>query len=377
MKWVIISLLFILASLPPMVSAQENVTPQLLTSLGSPVSESSGLLNIDGNLWTHNDSGGNPALYKISKTDGSVLRTVVIQNATNVDWEDLAYDSSYVYIGDFGNNSGSRTDLKIYRISRSQLSFSNTIPAETINFSYSDQTSWDPHPNQTDFDCEAFISWHDTLYLFSKDWVDQKTRMYKLSSQPGTYVAGYTSTFDVAGLVTSAEMLPSEVLLLQGYSTLLTPFTRLFQQFQGDDFFQGTSIRLNWTMKAQTEGICYSDSNGVYVTSETAPSPLPYVSSLYYLDISDYLAGPSSSGKEKAVHPVFISGDHFTVNVRSTNQELITGTIRIMNSVGKLLSEVRNLSGSSFSIPVLLQSGVYIVTVETEKRTFAKKILIP
>jgi hypothetical protein len=34
----------------------------------------------------------------------AVLRTVAITNATNVDWEDIAQDASYIYIGDIGNN---------------------------------------------------------------------------------------------------------------------------------------------------------------------------------------------------------------------------------------------------------------------------------
>ena len=274
------------------VSAQNNVTPQTITSLSAVVNESSGLLNLDGELWTHNDSGGLPALYRIDPQNGSVIKTVQIENATNVDWEDLAADYQYVYIGDFGNNYGNRTNLKIYRISRVALDISTSVPAETISFSYSDQTSWDPHLNQNDYDCEAFISFNGSLYLFSKDWVDHKTRVYQLSSQPGTYVAQYMSTFNAQGLVTAAGLLPSGVLVLQGYTTTLTPFTWILQQFPGDSFFLGTNTRLNWTNIAQTEGISYGDNNGVYVTSEKAPNPLPFVATLFYLNISAYILPP-------------------------------------------------------------------------------------
>jgi hypothetical protein len=358
------------------IIAQSNVTPQVITPLSSTINESSGLINLDGSLWTHNDSGNQPELYEINKTDGSVLRTVLIQNATNVDWEDLAADSEYVYIGDFGNNSGSRTDLKIYRISRSDLAFSNLVPAEVINFSYSDQTSWDPHPNQTDFDCEGFVVFQDSLYLFSKDWVDKKTRMYQLSSQPGTYVAQYRSTFDVQGLITAAEMFSPEVLALQGYTTLLSPFTWLFQQYTGTDFFLGESIKLNWTNKAQTEGIAYADSNGVYVTSEKAPSPLPYAATLFYLDISEYLIVPPPSGIGTIIPDVRIHGNHFTVTVSSQNESLILKTISITNTIGLLLKQINNILGTSIIIPFNFKPGIYLITVETDKGTFTKKLLI-
>jgi hypothetical protein len=377
MKAIPVIILVFLVTVLNSLSAQNNVTPQILTPLAVTVSESSGLISLDGKIWTHNDSGGQPELYEINKTDGSILRTVVIQNATNIDWEDLAADSDYVYIGDFGNNSGDRTDLNIYRISRQALAVNNSVPAETISFSYSDQTSWDPHPNQTDFDCEGFIAYGDSLYLFSKDWVDHKTRMYQLSNQPGTYVAQYRSTFDVLGLITAAEMLPSNVLVLQGYTTTLTPFTWLFQQFTGTDFFQGAAEKLTWTNKAQTEGIAYADSNGVYVTSEKAPVPLPYVATLFYLDISGYLIDPPPSGISEKTSQITVSGDHFTITVLSENENLLPGTIRIINCLGKIIKEVNLILGTRITIPVQLQSGIYIVILRSEQGTFSKKIIIP
>ena len=254
--------------------------------------------------------------------------------------------------------------------------FSNSVSAEVINYSYSDQTSWDPHPNQTDFDCEGFIAYQDSLYLFSKDWVDHKTRVYQLSNQPGTYIAQYRWTFDVQGLITAAEMLPSDALVLQGYSTLLSPFTWLFQQFPGTGFFQGESIKLSWTNKAQTEGIAYADSNGVYVTSEKAPSPLPYAATLFYLDISGFIIDPPPSGIGD-MHPnLKVYGSQFMVTVSSENEKLILKTISITNAVGQLIKQINNVIGSAITIPFQFQPGIYFVTIKTDKGSFTKKLLI-
>jgi hypothetical protein len=47
-------------------------------------------------LVTHNDSGNQANLYEIDASTGIVIRTVCITNATNVDWEDIAQDASYI-----------------------------------------------------------------------------------------------------------------------------------------------------------------------------------------------------------------------------------------------------------------------------------------
>jgi hypothetical protein len=93
----------------------------------------------NNNIITHNDSGGQANLYEINASTGAVLRTVAITNATNVDWEDIAQDAFYIYIGDIGNNFGNRTDLKIYKISKEDYDDADTAAAEIISYSYTNQ----------------------------------------------------------------------------------------------------------------------------------------------------------------------------------------------------------------------------------------------
>lgn len=89
--------------------------------LPDQVKETSGLLFFKGKIITHNDSGDSANLYELDSLNGNLLRTINITNATNVDWEDIAEDNTHIYIGDFGNNNGNRTDLKIYKILKSDL----------------------------------------------------------------------------------------------------------------------------------------------------------------------------------------------------------------------------------------------------------------
>jgi hypothetical protein len=158
-------------------------TPQL----PSAVNESSGLLFTDGSLWTHNDSDNSATLFRVDSTSGQVVQQVGISNFPNIDWEELAASSQYLYVGDFGNNNGNRRDLRILRVAKADLGPSaTTASAQAIAFSYPDQTDFTSRPNNHNFDCEAFFFANDSLHLFTKNWADLKTRYYTVPATPGT-----------------------------------------------------------------------------------------------------------------------------------------------------------------------------------------------
>ncbi len=115
-------LLLLLATSCSLVSAQ-SLTPVFRANLPGGLSESSGIVARNRNsLWTHNDSGGANELYELD-SNAVLQRTLVLRNATQVDWEDLTLDSAgHFYVGDFGNNSQNRTDLVIYKLQGVQIS---------------------------------------------------------------------------------------------------------------------------------------------------------------------------------------------------------------------------------------------------------------
>ncbi|WP_323028087.1 hypothetical protein [Gelidibacter japonicus] len=198
-----------------------------ITTLETPaLDETSGLLFYNNTLITHTDSGGQAELYEINATTGAVTRTVDITNATNVDWEDIAQDAAYIYIGDIGNNSGNRTDLKIYKISKSDYDTSDgKVTAEIISYSYADQLDFTPSPNMTNWDAEGLISYGDRLLIFTKNWVDLKTNVYAIPKTSGTHSAVLVSSYNTNGLITGADSSPDEkVIYLIGYSTSEAPF---------------------------------------------------------------------------------------------------------------------------------------------------------
>ena len=83
--------------------------------LDERIKESSGLSLMNGRLYTFNDSGNTPELFELDKKTGNIINTLKI-DGKNKDWEALTNDGTDFYIGDFGNNAGTRKDLEIYKI---------------------------------------------------------------------------------------------------------------------------------------------------------------------------------------------------------------------------------------------------------------------
>lgn len=198
-----------------------------LTNLETPaLDETSGLLFYNNNIITHTDSGGKAELYEINAKTGAITRTVAVSNATNFDWEDIAQDASYIYIGDIGNNSGNRTDLKIYKISKADYNTNNgAVTAEIISYSYADQLDFTRRPNNNNWDAEGLISYGNKLLVFTKNWADNKTHVYSIPKSRGTHIAALESSYNTNGLITGADISPDEsVIYLTGYSTSEAPF---------------------------------------------------------------------------------------------------------------------------------------------------------
>lgn len=105
-------------------------------------------------LWTHNDSGDGPYIFAMDSA-GRDLGKWKVENAENVDWEDIASfkdaaGKCTIYIGDTGNDKkDSRGEHRIYRIAEPQISNSGprpsgneparTAPAEIMVFAYPDE----------------------------------------------------------------------------------------------------------------------------------------------------------------------------------------------------------------------------------------------
>lgn len=231
--------------------------------------ETSGLLFWDGHLWTHNDNL-DTNIYCLDTLNGLITEAYPLRGIINEDWEEISQDRDNIYIGDIGNNSGNRENLKIIKVSKISLLNRNPL-IDSINYSYSDQTDFiSPGGYNTDFDCEAFIVSDDSIYLFTKQWVSNQTSLYSLPKTPGKYIAVKKATFNVGGMITGAVYNEKKgVVVLSGYTKMLNPFLFLLYDFTDHDFFTGNKRKIELKLPFhQVEGITTSDFIKFYITNE-------------------------------------------------------------------------------------------------------------
>lgn len=252
-----------------------NLSPWIQAELGTSLNESSGLAYIDGRLFSINDEDNDPKIQELNPEDGQLIREITIENAFNEDWEELAQSESHVYIGDFGNNLGSRKNLSILRVSKDELLHSNTLVAEKIEFSFADQVNFSSPMESNNFDCESFFFLNNQLHLFTKNRGDGKTRHYVIKDELSTQEVSPTEEFDTQGLITGADISPDgKVLALLGYENkgiASQSFIWLFSDFSTTGFFSGNKKRIylgSPSILSQTEGIVFRTTYEVYISGE-------------------------------------------------------------------------------------------------------------
>jgi hypothetical protein len=241
-----------------------------LSVISDSLIETSGLAAKDAGFLTFNDSGGQSALYFFGQT-GPVVQRTIIENVSNVDWEDIAYDGSSFYIADVGNNFGSRDTLVIYKIPSNEVKQGSFIHgSEKITFSYNEEVSRTDRGYYS-HDCEAMLYYRDSLYLFAKDWVTMDTRVYVLPVKPGHYHLNSRASYSVNALITGADInLQNNEVVLVGYKKSLMPVL-ISYQFKDDPAIiecGGKARKYPMLTGTQFEGVCYDERGRIFISSE-------------------------------------------------------------------------------------------------------------
>jgi len=267
--------------------------PLKYCDLSKKINETSGIIYFDNFIWTFNDSGGEPEIYKINSETGEIIQTVRLNNAKNTDWEDITHDENHIYVGDFGNNRGNRKDLRIYKINKSLIDDNKVVkvPSEIIAFSYNDQDSFVINNRSNNYDCESLISFGDSLIIFSKNWVNGITRMYKLSKQAGMHALDPVDSFDIQGLATGADYnIEKNALIIIGYAEK-KPFLIYFVDFDGQHLgnHQVYKVLLNKMKGAQTEGVCWLDEDTILFSTEQTKTYTQAVFQLNPMDVVKHI----------------------------------------------------------------------------------------
>ena len=356
-----------------MFSQIENLTEQFI--LPTELEENSGLIFYDNKIITHNDSGGQASLFELDTDTNQITRTINITNATNTDWEDITQDNNYIYIGDFGNNNGTRTDLKIYKIAKSDFNVNNNITATVINFHYEDQNDFSDN-SQTNFDAEAMIVYNNTIHLFTKNRGDFKTKQYTIPNIAGDYTATLLNTYNVNGLITGATLNPTyNSVFLIGYSYYLDPFIIILDEMNEDITFNNfTKIELFSEIgKNQTEGICLMSDTNFYISSEK----FTYNTTTYNQKLFTFDYNPSVNSIDNFNKSEYLVYPNPAKNELSLKNIPLNSELLIYNSNGILVESKKiNSSNYKWNRSINIIDGIYFIKIVSNNKSITKKIYL-
>jgi type IX secretion system substrate protein len=373
-------------------SCTYNVTlsnPLVKYLLPNEINETSGLSYFNGKLWTINDSGGLPILYAFDTISGEIMQRITVSGATNIDWESLADDEEYIYIGDFGNNSGNRDDLAIYKVNKTDIpEFGDAIVSSAkIEFSYADYTGNIVKRKENNFDCEAFFAFNNKLYLFSKNHGNQESRLYKLSSTSGSHIAELIDSFNTAGLITGADInLDENEVTLVGYiDQTWVPFVWLLFDYSGDGFFSGNKRRIDFPniIATQTEAIVYTHGKNEVVTSE---GNLLFSQSAYDFESSQWTEGSPSSLTMPEITPFNFTLSPNPVKRNKLNMDISNlpageYLIEVYDNLGNIIDSSKyteNRMNNSVKIKIKIGSylpGIYFVRMSAGNDKIERKFI--
>lgn len=149
---------------------------QSVVALPSQLLETSGLLCLEQDFISFNDSGGKPVLYRFDR-NGDIKHQLQL-SFRNSDWEAISSDGEFLYLADTGNNAGYKQALFIYKVPLNWSGLKQPYRPERMEILLPEDKKRQPY--QHDLDFEALVYQQDSLWLISKSWDSQIPKRYKL-----------------------------------------------------------------------------------------------------------------------------------------------------------------------------------------------------
>jgi hypothetical protein len=243
---------------------------KILGVVDKKLEEASGLVASvanSGYFWSHNDSGNAATVFLINDK-AEIVMTCTLAGIKNRDWEDLAIgiesDSSYLYIGDIGDNDAKFPYKIIYRFFEPVLTADKLLIEnfDTLVFKLDDGAR----------DSEALMIDPVTNNIFVVTKREQKVRLYEMSEtlQPmDTSVAEFKAELPLSWIVAADISADGKEVLMKDYDYIY--YWKRLASESIPELLKTKPTILTYEREPQGEAIAWSrDGSRYYTLSETA-----------------------------------------------------------------------------------------------------------
>ncbi len=222
-------------------------------------------------LWTHNDSGDKARLFALNASGGDI-GTVTLAGVENRDWEDIAIgpgpvmDSSYIYIGEIGDNRAQYAIKYIYRFPEPQLNDKSRMidriitEVDRIAFRYPD--------GPRDAETLMIDPENRDIYIVSKR--EDQNRLYRLpypQSTDTTIIAEMIRTLPLTSATAGDISSDGRHIVVKNYEYVYYWHREPGQSL--GDALSASPKTLPYQQEPQGEALCWNrDVTGYYTISE-------------------------------------------------------------------------------------------------------------
>lgn len=236
-----------------------------------------------GMIWSHNDGGNGNDLYLIDENTGTLVAKYSLEQAMNIDWEDLSLsynsDFSYTYIADIGDNFRIRSNYSLYCFEEPIYDSSNAsqlmINPRRINFIYPDGTN----------NAEAVMVDNQTGDLLIATKGSAFSGIYRataeqLANATGVIELEKLGTLPIRNVTAGDISIDGNWIALKTYDDIL--FWNRVEGETIEEMFSRVPEKLPYN-KSETQGeaFCWTE-NGYYTLSENVQGVVP---ELYFYSI--------------------------------------------------------------------------------------------
>lgn len=213
---ILCSLIFLFSYTNQIFAQKSKLSLKDALPLSEELNEISGAIYWNGYFWAINDGGNKSYLFGLDTTTFEIKKRIYIDNSANIDWEDIAQNETHIFIGDIGNNNGSRAFLQVYKIKKSDISASIekesfNVRASIISLQYVLKPEGKLKKHNHNFDAEAMLAIEDKLIIFSKNWERGPANVYVVDTSVGLHPLKPNCVLNTDFLVTGADYYDNKV----------------------------------------------------------------------------------------------------------------------------------------------------------------------